>query len=424
MFTFEKKDKQGVLKINISKEDWEKAVENSYEKNKGKFNIQGFRKGKAPRKVIEKNYGDTVFFDDAFDEVISNEYSKFLEENTNVVPAGHPHVEMNSYTVDKGIEATLTFDLMPEFNLPKLNEIHVEKEEIKVDEKDVQREIENERIAHARYIEEDKNAENGDFATIDFEGYVDGVKFEGGEAKDYRLELGSHSFIDGFEDQIVGMKNGEEKEINVTFPENYHAENLKGKPAIFKVTLKKIEKKVLPEIDDKYVSDTTEYETLDEYKKSIKENLIKMAQERIERDYEVKVLDEIAEKSNIDVPKSMIEHEVHHMVEDFEHRLSHQGMNLETYLSYIGKTLDEFKKEREEDAEKNIKTRLVLQKIISENKITVTAEELDKTIEDYASKYQMSLEEFKKAMTPNDYGFFENNAIMTKVLDYIKANVK
>lgn len=424
MFTFEKKDKQGVLKINISKEDWEKAVENSYEKNKGKFNIQGFRKGKAPRKVIEKNYGDTVFFDDAFDEVISNEYSKFLEENTNVVPAGHPHVEMNSYTVDKGIEATLTFDLMPEFNLPKLNEIHVEKEEIKVDEKDVQREIENERIAHARYIEEDKNAENGDFATIDFEGYVDGVKFEGGEAKDYRLELGSHSFIDGFEDQIVGMKNGEEKEINVTFPENYHAENLKGKPAIFKVTLKKIEKKVLPEIDDKYVSDTTEYETLDEYKKSIKENLIKMAQERIERDYEVKVLDEIAEKTNIDVPKSMIEHEVHHMVEDFEHRLSHQGMNLETYLSYIGKTLDEFKKEREEDAEKNIKTRLVLQKIISENKITVTAEELDKTIEDYASKYQMSLEEFKKAMTPNDYGFFENNAIMTKVLDYIKANVK
>ena len=424
MFTFEKKDKQGVLKINISKEDWEKAVENSYEKNKGKFNIQGFRKGKAPRKVIEKNYGDTVFFDDAFDEVISNEYSKFLEENTNVVPAGHPHVEMNSYTVDKGIEATLTFDLMPEFNLPKLNEIHVEKEEIKVDEKDVQREIENERIAHARYIEEDKNAENGDFATIDFEGYVDGVKFEGGEAKDYRLELGSHSFIDGFEDQIVGMKKGEEKEINVTFPENYHAENLKGKPAIFKVTLKKIEKKVLPEIDDKYVSDTTEYETLDEYKKSIKENLIKMAQERIERDYEVKVLDEIAEKTNIDVPKSMIEHEVHHMVEDFEHRLSHQGMNLETYLSYIGKTLDEFKKEREEDAEKNIKTRLVLQKIISENKITVTAEELDKTIEDYASKYQMSLEEFKKAMTPNDYGFFENNAIMTKVLDYIKANVK
>ena len=424
MFTFEKKDKQGVLKINISKEDWEKAVENSYEKNKGKFNIQGFRKGKAPRKVIEKNYGDTVFFDDAFDEVISNEYSKFLEENTNVVPAGHPHVEMNSYTVDKGIEATLTFDLMPEFNLPKLNEIHVEKEEIKVDEKDVQREIENERIAHARYIEEDKNAENGDFATIDFEGYVDGVKFEGGEAKDYRLELGSHSFIDGFEDQIVGMKNGEEKEINVTFPENYHAENLKGKPAIFKVTLKKIEKKVLPEIDDKYVSDTTEYETLDEYKKSIKENLIKMAQERIERDYEVKVLDEIAEKTNIDVPKSMIEHEVHHMVEDFEHRLSHQGMNLETYLSYIGKTLDEFKKEREEDAEKNIKTRLVLQKIISENKITVTAEELDKTIEEYACKYQMSLEEFKKAMTPNDYGFFENNAIMTKVLDYIKANVK
>ena len=340
------------------------------------------------------------------------------------MPASHPHVDMNSFSIDSGIEATLVFDLMPEFNLPDLSKIKVEKEKAEVTEEDVLKELENERLAHARYVEEDKKAENGDFATIDFTGFVNGEKFEGGEAKDYRLELGSHTFIEGFEEQVVGMTKGEERDVNVTFPENYPAENLKGKPAVFKVVLKKVEKKVLPEIDDKYISDTTEFETVDEYKNSVKENLLKIAEERVERDYEVKLLDEIAEKSNIELPKSMIDHEVHHIIEDFEHRLSHQGMTMQNYLDYIGKSLEEFKKERETDAEKNIKTRLVLQKIISQNKISVTTEELDENISQYANRYQMTLEEFKKSMSPDDYAYFENNAIMTKVLNFIKSNVK
>lgn len=424
MYTFEKKDKQGILKISISKEIWEKALEEAYENNKSKFNIQGFRKGKAPRRVIEQNYGDTVFFDDAFDSVITSEYSAFLNSNTDVTPVGHPSVSMDSYTADKGIEATLTFDILPEFQIPDLKTIKVKKDKVSITDEDVNKEIESERKAHARYVEEDKLAENGDFVTIDFVGYVDGEKFEGGEASDYRLELGSHTFIEGYEEQVVGMKVGEEKDVNVTFPENYPAENLKGKPALFKVTLKKVEKKVLPEIDDKYVSDTTEYESLEEYKKALKENLTKVAQDKAERDYEVKVLDEIAEKSNIEVPASMSEHEVHHMLEEFEHRLSHQGMNLDTYLQYLGKTLEQFKEERRIDAEKNIKTRLVLQRIISDNKLTVSQEEVDKTIGEYASRYQMTAEDFKKSMAPEDYAYFENNAIMTKVLDFIKANVK
>lgn len=424
MYKFEKKDKQGILKINISKEDWEKAVEQAYEENKGKFNIQGFRKGKAPRKVIEQNYGDTIFFDDAFDHAVSDEYSKFLSENTNVIPVSQPSVEENTFTADKGLEVVLKFDLMPEFKLPELSGLKAKKQKVKVSDQQVETELESERQSHARFVEEDKAAENGDYATIDFTGYVDDVKFDGGEAKDYRIELGSHTFIEGFEDQIIGMKKGEERDIKVTFPENYHAENLKGKPAVFKVTLKKVEKKELPEIDDKFVSDTTEFETLEEYKKSIKENLEKMADERAERDYEVALLDEIAEKSNIEVPKSMIEHEVHHMIEDFEHRLSHQGMNLNAYLEYVGKDLETFKKEREDDAEKNIKTRLVLQKLISENNMTVTSEELDKTIGEYAERYQMTAEDFKKAMSPDDYAYFENNAIMTKVLDFIKSKNK
>lgn len=425
MYTFEKNNQQGILKVKVSKEEWEEAVERAYERNKGKFNIQGFRKGKAPRRVIEQNYGDTVFFDDAFDEVISNEYSKFLAENTSIVPAGHPHVDMNSFTVESGLEATLKFDLMPEFTLPSLENLGVEKTKVSVSDEEVERELQFTLQNHARYVEEDKLAENGDFATIDFVGYLGEEKFEGGEAEDYRLELGSHTFIEGFEEQVVGMKKGEQKDLNVTFPENYPAENLAGKPVVFKVTLKKVEKKVLPEINDKFVSDTTEFETVDEYKASIKETLQKAGEEKAERDYEVALLDAVAEKSGIELADTMIEHEVHHMVEDFEHRLSHQGMTMDAYLQYLGKSLEEFKADRKADAEKNIKTRLVLQRIISENKISVSSEELDSTIADYASKYQMSVEDFKANMQPNDYAYFENNAIMTKVLDLIKSkNVK
>ena len=424
MYTFEKKDKQGFLKIKVSKDNWEKAVEEAYEKNKERFNIQGFRKGKAPRRVIEQNYGDTVFFEDAFNDLVSEEYSKFLAENPSIVPAGHPHVNMDSFTADKGLEATLVFDLMPEFVLPDLTTLKVKKEKAKVSDEDVARELESERLAHARYVEEDRVAENGDFATIDFTGYVNNEKFDGGEAQDYRLELGSHTFIEGFEDQVIGMKKDEEKDVNVVFPENYPAEHLKGKPAVFKVRLKKVEKKVLPEIDDKYVSDTTEFETLDEYKKSVKENLEKMAEERCERDYEVKLIDELADKCNIEVPDTMAEHELHHMMEDFEHRLSHQGMTLQGYLDYLGKTINEFRNERKEEAVKNIKTRLALQKLISQYSLTVLPEELDKTIADYASKYQMTADDFKKSMTPDDFAYFENNALMTKVLNFLKSNVK
>lgn len=424
MYKFEKNNKQGILKITISKEDWEKAVQEAYENNKGKFNIQGFRKGKAPRKVIEQNYGDTVFFDDAFDAQISKEYGDFLAKNPDIIPAGHPHVSMDSFTADKGVSATLKFDIMPEFELPDLKTIKVKKEKASVSDKDVENTIERERESHARYVEKDKVAEKGDFATIDFTGYVDGKKFDGGEAPNYRLELGSKTFIEGFEEQVEGMKTGEEKDVNVKFPDNYQAENLKGKPAVFKVKLNKVEEKVLPEINDKYISDTTEFETVDEYKKSIKENLLKIAEEKAERDYEVKLIDEVADKCNIEVPDTMIEHELHHIIEDFEHRLSHQGMNLEIYLQYIGKTLDQFKEERKQDAEKNIKTRLCLQKLISKNNLNVTEQDIDKSIEEYASKYNMKTEDFKKNLTPDDFAYFENNAIMTKVLTFIKDSVK
>ncbi len=424
MYTYEKKDKQGILKIKISAENWNKAVNEVYEKTKGKFTVQGFRKGKAPKKVIEQTYGDTVFFDDAFENVINEEYNKFLTENKEVVPASYPRAQMDSFTVDNGLEATLTFDLMPEVKLGSFDNLKTKRKTVKILDAQVESEIEKEREKHARFVEEDKPCENGDFATIDFSGSIDGVKFDGGTAEDYRLELGSHTFIEGFEEQVVGMKKGESKDINVVFPENYGAENLQGKKAVFAVTVKKVEKKVLPQIDDKFVSDTTEFETVEEFKKSIKENLKKAEEDKAERDYEVELVDEVVERCTLDIPASMIDNEIEQIVHDFEHRLSHQGLKMEDYLSYIGKTLEQFKEERRADAEKNVKTRLVLQKIINKNKIVATSEELDAKIADYAKHYGIESEELKKNLSPNDYAYFENDIVMTKLLDFIKSKNK
>lgn len=424
MYTYEVKDKKGFLKVKVSKEEFEKALQNAYEKNKGKFKVQGFRPGKAPRKVIEQNYGDTVFFDDAFEEVMSNEYSKFLEEHLEVRPAGYPNVEDSSFTADKGIEATLTFDLMPEVELGSLTNLKAKLKTVKVDEKQINDAVEGLRNSHARFVETQKVAENGDFATIDFSGSVDGVKFEGGTAQDYKLELGSHTFIEGFEEQVVGMKIGEKKDVNVKFPENYNAENLKGKPAVFEVTLKKVETKQLPEVNDKFISDVTEFENLEEYKKDLSDRLLKEGKKNAELEYNAQILEEVCERSKVDIPESMVENEVHEMIHDFEHRLSHQGMTLDNYLEYLGQTLEEFKKGRYEDAKKNVKTRLVLQKIIAQYKISVTNEDMNARLAEYATTYGVDVEEMKKTLSQQDFLYFQNQALMEKIISFIKAQNK
>ncbi len=424
MYTYEIKNKQGVLKVKVSAEEFEKAVQNAYEKNKGKFKVQGFRPGKAPRRVIEQTYGDTVFFDEAFEEVVSGEYSKFLEENLQVRPAGYPNVETNSFTLDKGIEATLTFDLIPEVELGSISGLKAKLVEPKVEAKQINDAIEGLRNSHARFVESDKVAENGDFATIDFSGSVDGVKFDGGTASDYKLELGSHTFIEGFEEQVVGMKVGEKKDVKVTFPQNYHVDTLKGKPAVFEVVLKKVEKKELPEVNDKFISDVTEFETLEEYKKDLTSKLKDEAKKKAQIDYEAALLEEVSERSKVEIPASMVEQEVHDMIHDFEHRLSHQGMKLEDYIDYLGTTLDAFKKNREEDARKNIKTRLVLQKIIADNKISVSNSEMEAKIKSYAEQYGMQVEDMKKSLSQQDYLYFQNQAMMEKIISFIKEQNK
>ena len=412
------------LTIEVPAEEFTEAIKTAYIKNKNHFNIPGFRRGKAPQAMIEKMYGAEIFYEDAANEILPVSFEDAAKESGLDI-VSRPDIELKQMEKGKPFIYEATVALKPEVTLGEYKGVEVEKAAAEVTEEDVEKELKRVQDQNSRLISvTDRPVADGDQVIIDFDGYVDGKQFDGGKAEDYPLVIGSHSFIDTFEEQLIGKNVGDECEVNVTFPTEYHAEELKGKPAVFKVTLNKVEKKELPEIDDKYVSDTTEFETVDEYKKAIKENLLKMAQERAERDFEVKLLDEIAEKSNIEVPDSMVEHELHHMIEDFEHRLSHQGLNLTTYLEYIGKTMDEFKPERAEDARKNIKTRLVLQKLISENNITVTSEELDNSIAEYANRYQMTAEDFKKAMSPDDYAYFENNAIMTKVLNMIKSKIK
>ncbi len=420
MYNYTQKEKQGVLKVKISAEEWEKALDRTYEKNKGKYNVQGFRKGKVPRKVIEKTYGDTVFFEDTFNDMIGQEFSKFLSENHDVKPAAMPEVSMDNYTADKGVEATLTFDLMPEVKLGALTALKAKKATVKVDAKQVESELQKLKESHVRYIEKNKACQNGDIATIDFVGSIDGKKFEGGTGENYRLELGSHTFIDGFEDQVVGMKVGDKKDVNVTFPENYGETSLQGKPAVFAVTVKKVEEKELPVIDDKFISDTTEFENLEEYKKSVKEKLVEEAERKANYDYETALVDEVVAASSVEIPHAMIHEEAHHMMHEFEHRLSHQNMTLETYLQYTGSTMEAFHANAEKDAEKTLKTRLVLQKIIADKNIKVEQADIDAKMAEYAKQYGVSVEEMQKNISREDVSYFENEILMEKIFALLK----
>ena len=420
MITREKSEK-GILKLNvkISGENWKKAIEEAYEKNKGKYNIQGFRKGKAPRKVIEKNYGDTVFYDDAFESIVSKEYGEFLNKNTDIEPADYPKANINSMTED-GLDVTLTITLMPEVTLGELK-FNVKKAKASVTAKEVDEEVKKFVESQARFEESSAAAENGDFLLIDFEGSVDGVKFEGGSAQDYRLELGSHTFIEGFEEQLVGTKAGEEKIVKVTFPQGYPAENLAGKPADFKCNVKKVEKKKLPELNDKLVSFSTEFATVDEYKASVKAKMLEAKEEANERKLENDLIEEVVKGAKLDLPKDMIEHEKYHIVEEFKARLGYQNLKLEDYLSYIGKSAEEFDKEKLAEAERALRTRLVMQKLVKDENIQISHEEFHEKLHEIADAQNKSCHEVEEMLSDYEISYIQNDILMKKIIACLKS---
>ena len=416
MITREKSEGNSlILKLKVSANVWAKALEEAYERNKGKFNIQGFRKGKAPRKFIEKEYGDTVFYDDAFDSVVSKEYADFLKKNKDVEPVDYPNVVIDSIT-DKGVEATLNVTLMPEVKLGEYTGLKFKKDKVEVTDEMIEHELGHLVEKQARFVESDDKAEMGDFVTLDFKGSVDGVAFDGGAAEDYRLELGSHSFIDTFEDQLCGLKKEESKDVKVTFPKDYPAKELAGKEAIFACTIKKVEKKELPTLTDKLVADTTDFETIDEYKKDLREKLLEAEEQKAQRNFENQVIEAVVKASTVDIPAILIDNEVDHILKDLSQRLAYQGIKIDDYMTYLNTNVEDFKKQKREEATHNVKARLVLQKIIKDNKLTATQKEMDEKIMKYSKTSKDKLEEFKKSLSEYEKAYIENDVIMTKLV--------
>ena len=424
MFTLEKGDNNKYkIVISADKNAWEEFINQAYEENKNKFTVQGFRKGKAPRKVIEQNYGSTIFFDEALDKLFYQEYANILEQHKEIIPVDNPQISIDKFD-DNGIVLLVEIQSVPEVVLGQYKGLEVEGAKGEVDNKQIEDEINQQRDKLARFVEVERPAKLGDFATIDFVGSVDGVKFDGGSAEDYRLELGSHSFINGFEEQIVGMNIGEKKIINVKFPDDYFSENLKGKPAEFEVILNKLEEKELPKLDDEFASNVSEFETLKDYREDIKKHLEESLKLKIKRENENKIIDLIVKNSNVEIPQCMIDNELDKFIKDFEMRLSYQGVKLDEYLTHIGMNLEQLKKDRTDMVKETIKTRLVLEKIIQVENLIISEDELNAKLTEIASKYKKSLEDYKKSLGERELIYFENGILMEKLTSFLTKENK
>ena len=383
------------LEFVIEAAKFEEAINKVYEKSARYFNIPGFRKGKAPMAIVEKTYGASIFYEDAFNEVVPEVYEKELKEN-NIEAVSKPDLDIEQMEKGKDLKFSAIVQIKPDVKLGKYKGIELEKIEYNVSDHDIEHELGHMAERNSRVVlVEGRPAENGDITVIDFEGSVDGVKFEGGAAEGHELELGSGTFIPGFEEQIIGMNAGDEKEVNVKFPEDYFSEELKGKDAIFKVKLHEIKKKELPVIDDEFAKDASEFDTLEELKNSIKEKLEEENKSRAKYETEEAAIKVVCDNSEVDIPSGMIDTELDNMVKEVETRLGYQGMNMDMYLNMIGKTMTDFRKEGEEQAKTAVKTRLVLEKIIEEEKVQPNQSEIDKKLEEMAQTYGKTADELR-----------------------------
>jgi len=412
----EKKDGKVTIEFVLDAAEWEAEVEKAYQKNKGKYKKEGFRQGKVPRKVLEQTYGDTLFYEEAFNDCAATYYSEMLQKEPEIYPVEYPLVDIKSIGKDKGVVFTATVTVMPEIKLGEYKGLTVKKNAVKVGASEVNSEIDTLREKQARFVEvTDRAAKLGDLVNLDYSGSVDGVKFDGGTAANQELELGSHSFIEGFEDQMVGMRVGDERDLHVKFPDNYHAANLAGKEAIFAVKLLGIREKQLPDLDDAFAKDVSEFETLTDLKADIKKKKTEAAEKQASIDAENKLVEQIVDNAEIKIPDCMIESQIDSFVEDIRHRLSHQGLNFEDYLKYTGSTLEEYRKSRRADAERHVKTSLTLSKIIEAENVKVTDEAYDAKISELANYMNKSVDEVKKTMQPGQDEFIRQN-VLTELL--------
>ena len=390
------------MEITIEAEKFENAIKKVYFKNAKYFNIPGFRKGKAPQNIVEKYYGKEIFYEDAFNEIAGEEYANAVEENKLEV-VSKPQIDIVTMEKGQDLVFTATVATKPEVELGKYKGIEIEKIEYNVEDSDIENNLKQMQEKNSRVISVETPVEKGNIAVIDFEGFVDGKAFEGGKGENYSLEIGSGSFIPGFEDQVIGMKIDEEKDINVKFPDEYFSKDLAGKDATFKVKVHEIKKKELPELDDEFAKDVSEFDTLKELKDSIKERLEKDNEQKAKYEKEDAIMKVITEGMKVDIPAGMIEAEVDNMVKDMEQRMSYQGLKLEQYLKMLNKTEAEFKKDYEPQAIQAIKSRLALEAIIKAEKIEVTEKEIKEKLEEMAKNYGKTAEELEKNESIKDY---------------------
>ena len=422
----EKKDGKITVDFSLNADEWEAEVQKAYEKNKGKYKLDGFRQGKIPRKVLEKTYGEFLFYEDALNTVCDNSFFDMLEKEKDIHAVDYPDISVTSVSKD-GVSWVATITLVPDVTLGKCDGIELEKAKVSVSSKEVDEKIKALQERLARYVDvTDRKAKESDLVNIDFVGSMNGVAFEGGSAKDYELELGSHTFIAGFEEQVVGMEIGEQKDINVTFPESYGAKELAGKPAVFAVKLLTIREKQMPELDDKFASDASEFNTLEELKKDTKEKLKAEKEKQAERELENKLVEAVVNNAEVSIPACMINNQISREVEEMKRALANQGMSYEMYLAYTNMTDEKFRESRKADTEKQIKTTLVLSEIVKQENIKAEESDIEAKIEELASNMKKKPAELKKTMNASQREVIENNIISEKVIKFLKEknNIK
>lgn len=407
------------ITIEVSAEDFEAAMVKAYHKNKNKISIQGFRKGKAPRKMVEKLYGPEIFYEDAANFAIPEAYEAASKE-CGLEIVSRPEIDVEDIGKDKPFVFTATVAVKPEVELGDYKGIEVEKQEVKVLAADVNAEIDRVREQNARIMTvEDREIKKDDIAVIDFEGFVDGEAFEGGKGTDYSLTIGSHSFIDTFEDQLIGKKTGDKVDVNVTFPEEYHEASLKGKPALFKVEIKEVKVKELPKLDDEFASEVSEFDTLKEYKASVKKTLTDRRKAQVKTEKENKVLEKVVENAKVELPAPMVDEQVSQMVNDFALRLQQQGLSIEQYMQMTGMQPQALMDQMRPEAEMRIKTRLVLEAVAEAEKIKATDKDIDKELEKMAEMYRMEADKLKEMAGEAEKEQISKDVAVQKAVDLL-----
>ena len=412
------------LTIEASAEDLEKAIEKAYQKQKSQISIPGFRKGKVPRQMVEKMYGKEVFYEDAANEWIPDAYDKALAECEEDIVSS-PKIEVTQIEAGKPFVFTATVALKPEVKLGKYKGVKIDKIDTEVTDEDVDAEIDKERENNARNITvEDRPVKDGDITTLDFEGFVDGVAFEGGKGENYPLTIGSGAFIPGFEEQLVGAEIGKEVEVKVTFPEDYQAENLKGKDAVFKCTVKEIKEKELPELDDEFASEVSEFDTLAEYKEDVKKNLTEKKEKDAKNLREEAAVKAAVEDAEMEIPEAMLETQQKQMVDEFAQRITMQGLSMEQYFQFTGTSYEQMVEQVKPQAEERIKSRLVLEAVAKAEKIEATEEDYEKELETMAEVYQMDIDKVKELMGEREKKNIMQDLAVRKAAEFVAENAK